>query len=404
MLTTSHFIEDNMNKPAILGGKPVFDNLVPIIKPTLPRLHEIKNDINDILSSGMITNYKYVEQFEEKTAKYLGIKNIVAVSSGMSGLILVFKTLSLKGEVITPSFTFVATAHSLVWNNLTPIFVDCNSRTFNIDYSLIEERINSKTSAILPVHIFGNPCDINPIKRIAKDYNLKLIFDAAHALGSRYKKKKIGIFGDAEVFSLSPTKIATASEGGLVATDDDELAEKIRNGRDCGNYGDYDCRFVGLSARMPETNAILGIKSLEMLEKNISNRYKLANSYKRELRKFPGIKFQEIAYGSRTNYQCFAILVESKEFGLNRNQLAVALKKENIATKIMYFNPPVHKQIAYSPFSKIYSNKLPVTEHVSKNIICLPMYSHLPKETVKNICFAIERIYNYSSEVDRIIK
>ncbi|UCD13689.1 MAG: DegT/DnrJ/EryC1/StrS family aminotransferase [Thermoplasmatales archaeon] len=392
-----------MDKPAVLGGKPTFKSLLPITKPTLPKLDSLSNRYTEILSSGMITNSKYVKQFEEELQNYIKVKHALAISSCTSGLMLIIKSLKLKGEIILPSFTFSASGHALIWNNIKPKFVDIDEKTYNIDPKKVNEAIGPKTSAILGVHIFGNPCDIKALDDIARDHKIKLIFDAAHALGSEYKNKRIGRFGHAESFSCSPTKLMVTGEGGIVTSNIDELKRRIMIGRNYGDDGSYDCEFAGLNARMSELHAILGLESLNMLEKNLKNRRKFAEMYIEKLKKLPGIKFQKINSSCRTTFKDFSIYIDSKKFGLNRDELSKALAKENIMSR-KYFYPPLHKQKAYSRFLKEYKNKLPVTNNISKNVLSLPLYSHMEIKDVNKVCDAIKRINGYSGFVRKKLK
>ncbi len=247
------------NTLAILGGRPVFDEMLPINRPTVPELEMMEEEYREVLGSGMLTN-----------DKYLGVRNAVCVSSATSGLILAEKCLGLTGEVIVPSFTFPAT-----------------------------------TQALLGVYIFGNPPEIDTLVDLAEKYNLKLIFDSAHALGSKYKNRFAGSFGNAEVFSFAPTKIVTSGEGGVITTDDDKLAEDLRIARNYGNTRDYNCRIVGLNARVPEMNAILGLKGIDFLENSVDRRKELVSIYKSLLGKMPGISFQKIADNARTTFKLF---------------------------------------------------------------------------------------------------
>jgi dTDP-4-amino-4,6-dideoxygalactose transaminase len=332
------------NKPAILGAEPVFKKKIPITEPTIPAVKSLLAMYGSVLKSRMITNSKYVQKFEDKVKKYTGAKYAVALNSCTSGLILIFKSLGLKGEVIVPSFTFYATAHALLWNNLKPVFVDCDPETYNINTNKIESLITLKTSAILGVHIFGNPADVESLEYISKKHKLKLIFDAAHGFGSKYKGRNIGTFGDAEAFSLSPTKLLTAGEGGMVTTNNEELARKLMIGRTYGDSGIYDPEFCGLSARMSEFHAVLGIESLNNLKANVAKRNKLVNLYKSILSEIPGISFQLIKDGNQSNFKDFSVLIDPEKFGLSRDALSLALAKENIVTK-NYFYPPLHQQM-----------------------------------------------------------
>lgn len=382
--------------PAILGGTPISPSLIPIIQPTLPSLDDIQSSLREILETRMITNHKYVKELEAKLISYIGAKNVIALSSCTTGLLLIGKSLGIQEEVITPSFSFSATSLALLWLGCKPIFVDCHPTKFTIDIDKIQEKINSKTSAVLATHIFGNPCDIKSLEEICDDHNLKLIFDAAHGSGAKYRGMSIGNFGDAESFSMSPTKVLTAGEGGYVTVKDNNLAEKIRIGRNYGNPGDYNTSVIGLSGRMPEFNAIIALKSLEMLEENIQKRHNLFKYYKRKLNIFPGISFQEIEEGARSSCKDFAILLNPSKFGLSRDKLYDALNAENIMTK-KYFSPAIHQQEVFKIFSN--GNNLDVTEKIAENILCLPLYSHMNISLIDTICKAIERIYNFRDKI-----
>ncbi len=366
---------------------------IPICRPTLPDFEDLRERFSEVFETGQLTNGKYVKEFEEKCMEFLGVRNAVAVANCTGGLMLTMKALGLTGEVIVPSFTFSATVHSLLWNGLKPVFVDCNPQTFNLDVNQIEQKITNKTSAILAVFIFGNPPEISKLEQISAEHNLKLLFDSAHAFGSKYRGKLAGAFGNAEVFSLTPTKLLVAGEGGLITTNDKELARKLRIGRDYGNPGDYNCEFVGLNARLTEFNAILGIRNLKDIEANILNRNKLVEFYRSFLLDLPGISFQKIDPGMRCTYKDFSILIDPEKFGLNRDTVASCLEKENIATK-KYYYPPVHKQDACRSICGEIEEGLPVTEYLSQNILSLPLYSHMGEEEVVKICKAVQKIYN----------
>jgi len=386
------------SKPAILGGKPVFPDGMPFAQPTLPDLGELTEQLYDVFASKNITNGKYVREFEKKAAEYLGVKQVVAVSSCTSGLMLSFRALGLTGEVIVPSFTFSATVQALLWNGLKPVFVDCDPKNFNLDSDLIEDLITPKTSAIVGVYVFGMPPDIGALQRISGKHDLKLVFDAAHAFGSRYFGRPAGGFGDAEIFSLSPTKLLATGEGGLVATNDDELAYRLKIGRDYANPGDYNCQFLGLNARMPEFNAVLGLKNLETIEQKVINRNRLAEIYKRNLDGIPGLIFQEALPDVRSTYKDLSVMVSPLEFGLSRDELEASLEAENIKTK-KYYYPPVHKQKFYTSMFGTNGSSLAVTEHVSRNILSLPMFSHMREEEVKKVCSAVRRIHRFRRKI-----
>jgi dTDP-4-amino-4,6-dideoxygalactose transaminase len=386
------------NRPAILGGKSAFQETIRIAQPTLFPPDEISKQLSEIFSSGQITNSKYVRVLEEEAAHYLGTKHAVAVSSCTSGLMLLEQALGLTGEVIVPSFTFCATTHSLLWNNLKPVFVDCERETYNIDPTKVNESVSTRTSAILAVDIFGNPCNRETLQKIASARNLRLIIDAAHSFGALYNGGKIGSYGEAQVISLSPTKMVVAGEGGIVITNSEALARRLRIGRNYGNPEDYDCEFAGLNARMTEMNAIIALKSFAMVEENVTRRNRLADQYRSCLSVIPGISFQRIRSEDRSTYKDFSLLVEPDVFGVNRDELARALAAENIQTR-PYFHPPVHRQKAYRSFAQGYEARLPNTEEVSLKALSLPLYSHMPSEQVDKICAAVESMHRYAREI-----
>ncbi len=391
-----------MNKPAILGGKPVFskDKFIPILRPTLPDVKALMPRLKKVFKSGQITNGSNVREFETLAAGYLGVKYCVAVSSCTSGLILAQKCLGLKGEVIVPSFTFHATVHSLLWNNLTPIFVDCREDTFNIDEEKMECLINKNTSAILAVYLYGNPPYMEKLQNVADKYNLKLIFDAAHAFGSKYKGLKAGGFGNTEVFSLSPTKLLITGEGGLVATNDKTLADSLKVARNYGDSGNYDCAFNGLNARMAEFNAILGVEGLKSVDRRVKDRNRIAQLYTNFFKHYDGIAFQKIEKRNLSTFKDYSIIINPAELGIDRDAVAIALERENIITK-KYFYPPVHMQKAYGLYNK---DGLEVTERLSKRVLSLPIYSSLTDGMIEDICCAFERIFKYKDEIKEALK
>jgi dTDP-4-amino-4,6-dideoxygalactose transaminase len=344
----------------------------------------------------MVTDHIYVRELEKNISSYLGVKNAVGISSCTAGLMLSMQLMGLrKTEVILPSFTFVATANAAYWNDCKIVLADCDPDTFDISPEDVQEKITKETKAIIGVHIFGNPCDIKALEEIAKDNGLKLIFDSAHAFGASYDGKKVGGFGDVEVFSCSPTKLFITTEGGIVTTGDDKLARDIRVARNYGNLPDYQCQVPGLNARMTEINALVGIEMLKEMEQIVKNRNEYVSVFKKLLGKIPGIKFQQTTKGAFHAYKDFGILVDPEEFGVNRDVLYDALAKENVMTK-KYFYPPVHMIDAYSDLADA---ELPNTEYVTNNVLCLPIHSYMDKELIEKISHSIERVHEFSGEI-----
>ena len=386
------------DKPAILGGSPIFQSPLGVFRPTLPPYEAVSDQIAELFETGMLTTGRFLREFEERLADHLGVKHAVAVSSCTVGLVLTCQALDLKDEAIVPSFTFMATVHPLTWNNVTPVFVDVDPETWNIDPERVEEAITPRTSAIVGVHLLGTPANVESLEEIAARHKLTLIFDAAHGFGALHRGKPLGRYGQAEVFSATPTKPLVAAEGGIVATNDDEVARRVRVGRNYGNPGDYGSEFPGLNARMPEFNAILGLKSLEMLEDNVRRRNQVAAEYYRRLGALPGIVFQRIEPVDRSSCKEFSMLIEEETFGLSRDELAKALQAEGVDTRL-YYDPPVHLHQAYRHLRDRYEGRLPVTDAIARQTITIPIYSHMDEATVDGICAAVERIYHHAEEV-----
>jgi dTDP-4-amino-4,6-dideoxygalactose transaminase len=381
---------DSTNRPAFLGGKPIFETAFRFIQPTLPPIEKVLEHYQPAYSTGMITNSGLVSRFESETAERLGVKHCVAVSSCTSGLMLTMKVLGVTGEVILPGFTFFASGHAVMWNGIRPVFADCQSDSWNIDPVDVERRITGRTSAILAVHVYGNPCDVHGLERIARRAGVKLIFDAAHAFGSEYGGRPIGQFGDAEVFSLTPTKLLVAGEGGLITTNDALLARLLRAGRNYGDAGAYDPEVMGLNARMTEFNAAMALAGLPLVDGKIRRHNEIAARYIRALSGLPGLSFQHVRGGNLCSYKDFSMVIDHHQFGMTRDEFRQALLAENIETK-KYFYPPMHQQKLYRRHHQG-ALPLPETDRVSNNVLSLPIYDALPDRTCDGIIRAIERI------------
>jgi dTDP-4-amino-4,6-dideoxygalactose transaminase len=390
-------IDPRTKLPAILGGKPAFEQLLPIVRPTLPKFDELSAELAEIVGTGMVTRGRQLRAFEEAAAAHLRVKHAVAVSSCTSGLMLAYQGLGLKGDIIAPSFTFMATVSAAVWAGLRPVLVDVELHTHNIDPAAIEDAITPSTTGIVAVHNFGNPADIETLEKIAKRRGLKLVFDAAHGFGAQYQGVPVGPQGDAHVYSLSPTKLVVAGEGGIVATNSDELAEKIRRGREYGMGNGYDSLFAGINSRMSEFHACLGRHSLAMLEGHVRHRQELVGLFRQELGKLPGIGFQRVLPGNRSSYKDFSLTVDAEQFGISRDEFSKALAVENIDSR-KYYDPPVHQQTAYRQFAPI-DDRLKVTEQLARTSLSLPLWSHMTTETVLEMCQACERIHRSADEV-----
>ena len=394
-MSSSERLREN-DLPAIHGGRPLFSQRFRFIRPTLPSLENVLGNYRTVYDSGVITNADLVGKFEAAVAERLEVKHCVAVSSCTSGLMMVERALGLTGEIIIPSFTFFATGHSARWNNLTPVFADCEADTWNVDVADVERKITERTSALLIVHLYGNPANVEALTQIAKRHNLKLIFDGAHAFGSRYRGRPVGQFGDAEVFSLSPTKLLVAGEGGLVTTNDGTLAKAIRGMRNYGDTGAYDPEWLGMNARMSEFNAALGLAGLPNVDERVSRRNHIAQMYTNLMAPLPGLRFQTVHPQDVNTYKDYSIHVTPEQFGLTRDELAEGLLAENIETK-KYFYPPMHMQTLYRSFHNSAKKDLRQTEEVTGGILSLPIYESLPDSTIENVARAIHRLARFAA-------
>ena len=382
--------------PAVLDGTPAFPELLPLVQPTLPQWDQgLAHDVEQLLVTGMLTKGVQLQEMEARMAEHLDVRYAIGVASCTLGLLLTFQALGLSGEVIVPSFTFMATAHPLHLLGIEPVFVDIDPETWNIDVAAVERAITPRTTAIVAVHVFGNPAPVAELEALAKARELRLVFDAAHGFGAQYRGRPVGPFGDAEVFSMSPTKLLVAGEGGIVATNDDDVADKLRLGREYGNRGSYDSEFAGLNARLAEFNAILALRNLETLEEAAETRTRLVAQFTERLKVLPGIRFQRVHPQDRSSYKDFSIWLDEELFGLSRDELALALKAEKIDTR-SYYDPPLHRHQTYRHLMKRYQESLPVTDAIAHGALSLPIWSHMPPETVHRICDALIRIQQHA--------
>ena len=395
MSLTMHRKSDALRPPQ--AGNPSFAEPFPFMRPTVPDLSQVIADYQSAYRNGLLTNSSLVARLESAVAERLRVKYCVAVSSCTSGLMMVLRALGLTGEVILPSFTFFATGHAVLWNGLKPVFANCDIDSWNISPSDVEKKINSATSAIIGVHMYGNPCDVAALEAIARRHGLKLIFDAAHGFGSAYRGMPIGSFGDAEVFSLSPTKLLVAGEGGLVTTNDSQLATAIRAMRNYGDVGAYNPQWLGMNARMTEFNASLAWHGLSLVDTKVRRRNYISGMYTEMLSSLPGIRFQKVHPANTNTYKDYSIHVTPEVFGMTRDALAQSLRAENIETK-KYFHPPLHQQTLYSKFHESESNDLSQTEYVADGILSLPIYESLPDETVRGVAEALKRIARFAAD------
>lgn len=383
-----------MSRFAIHGGDPAFPDGVQFVRPPTPPLDRVVARLAPSYDKGILTNGPLVAELERRTAERLGVTDVVAVASCTAGLMLTLRALAPDGAVLVPSFTFSAGPHAVAWNGLPVVFAECDARSFQLDCTDAAARLDG-VGAVMATHVSGAPCAVAEVERMAADAGVPALFDAAHAFGARRDSRPVGGGGVAEVFSLTPTKPLTAGEGGLVATNHDELAALVRIGRDYGNPGDYDTQFVGLNARMSELHAAVALESLAELDQHLATREALARRYLDGLRTIPGIVPQQVDPGDSSTWKDFTVRVSEDGFGVSRDRLVAVLRAEGVDTRC-YFDPPVHRQRAHAQAQPV---DLPVTDHVSASVVSLPLYRDLEPVTVNRITELLALVHDHADEI-----
>lgn len=386
--------------PAVLGGTPAFPDGLPLVRPTIDDPAALERALGAVVDSGMLTNGAAVRRLEDVVGDRLGTE-IVAVSSCTAGLMLVLQAIGATGRVVMPSFTFSASAHAVVWSGGTPDFADVEPERATLDPKDLAALLDG-ASAMTATHIYGTPCEVEALGQLADDAGIPLLYDAAHALGSARGGVPIGRFGVAEVFSLSPTKVVVAGEGGLVSTTDPDLAARLRIGRDYGNPGDYDTRFCGLNARMSELHATVALASFSRLDEHLATRRALVEHFERVVAGLPGLHVVRPADGDTSTFKDLTIVVDAEEFGLTAPQLQRALKAEGIDNR-RYYHPPIHRQQAYEGRWAT-PRPLPVTDALADSVLSPPLWSHMDNGTVGRVAKAIWRVQQQSDEVLALLK
>lgn len=384
--------------PAVLGGRQAFPDGLPLVRPTLPDTPALAARLQAILDGGRLTNGPTVAELEERVAERLGVPHVVAVASCTAGLMLVLQALGANGRVVLPSFTFSASAHAVVWAGGEPDFAEVDERTCTLDPTDAKAVVGGAV-AMTATHVYGTPCDTDALRALADSAGIPLVYDAAHALGSLRAGVPVGRFGTAEVFSLSPTKVVVAGEGGLVATADAGLAEACRLGRDYGNPGDYDCRFPGLNARLSELHAAVALASLAGLDERVERRNRLAGRFAAGVAGLAGLTLAGVRDGDTSTWKDLTVIVDPEAFGLPVDGLAGALRAEGIDSR-RYYHPPIHQQAAYAgrwPARR----PLPVTEDLSTRVLSVPLWSHMADHHIDGVAEAVARIHAHAEEVGR---
>jgi dTDP-4-amino-4,6-dideoxygalactose transaminase len=363
-----------------MNDKPVY-----VTQPHLPPLSEFIPYLEQIWASKMLTNGgPFHQQLEAALCEYLGVKHISLFTNGTVALLTALQALQITGEVITTPYSFVATSHALVWNGLTPVFVDIDPESLNLDPSKIESAITPRTSAILPVHCYGRPCDVDAIQRISDYFNLKVIYDAAHAFGVQCHCGSLLQHGDLSVLSFHATKVFNTFEGGAIVSPDLETKLRIDRLKNFGFVDEVTVIAPGINGKMSEMNAAFGLVQLRHLGEALARRKLIDEHYRAKLGAVKGISIPGITSGTAHNYSYFPILV-GREFPLMRDQLYLKLKEQNIFAR-RYFFPLISDFPTYNNLPSAVHSNLPAAAKAAEEVLCLPIYPDLKHTEVGTIC------------------
>jgi dTDP-4-amino-4,6-dideoxygalactose transaminase len=365
------YIITTINQMVYGGSK-----MINVTKTYLPNVKKYKEYVDKIFESGWITNNgQMVQELEKRLREYLGVKNIILVSNGTLALQVAYKLLNLEGEVITTPFSFAATTSSMVWEGLKPVFADINSDTFCLDHTKIVERITDKTTAIVPVHVFGNGCEVEEIEKIARKYDLKVIYDAAHAFGVEYSGSSILNYGDVSILSFHATKIFHTIEGGALIIKEDKLYERAKRLINFGITGPENINGIGINAKMNEFQAAMGLCVLDDIDETLVKRKTVYETYIKELKDNKDIKLQMHNQECNYNYGYFPILLNSEEI---LHDIKSKLEEQDIYPR-RYFYPSL------DTLDYVESSYMKNSNDISKRILCLPISSSLPESDICRI-------------------
>ncbi len=393
--------ENRVEELAIMGGTPSFEEKLHVGRPNIGDPARLLERISDTLDRGWLTNNGLnVQEFERELSKLLGVEHCVATCNATVALEITIKATGLTGEVIVPSWTFIATAHALQWQEITPVFCDVDPVTHNIDPRRVEEMLTPRTTGIIGVHLWGRPCDIDALAYIARRHNIKLIFDAAHAFACSYKGRMIGSFGDAEVFSFHATKFFNTFEGGAIATNDAELAARIRLMKNFGFEGYDKVSHIGINGKMNEISAAMGLTSLESLEEFVNVNRRNYRQYREELHGVPGVHLLPYDETERCNYQYVVLEIDAPVTGLSRDELVHILWAENVRAR-RYFYPGCHRMEPYRSYYPRAGLMLPVTETLAERVLSLPTGMAVGRDQITTICSIIRTAVSRSSTIRR---
>ncbi|HET7537996.1 MAG TPA: aminotransferase class I/II-fold pyridoxal phosphate-dependent enzyme [Candidatus Didemnitutus sp.] len=380
------------SNPWPAGANPEFNEPFHVGRPNLGERRRFLARVNEMLDRRWLTNRgPLVQELERKIADFVGVKHCVAVCNATVALEIVIRAAELKGEVIVPSFTFIATAHSLQWQEITPVFCDLDPATHNMDPACVEALITPRTTGIIGVHVWGRPCNVDALAQIAARRKLTLLFDAAHAFGCSHQGRMIGGFGRAEVLSFHATKFFNTFEGGAIVTNDDELATKVRLMQNFGFHGYDNVIYIGTNGKMPEVCAAMGLTNLESIGDFLVQNKRNYEAYRDELAGLPGIKLLAYDDRERCNYQYIVLEVDEALSGVPRMELIKELHTQNVLARC-YFWPGCHNMEPYRSYFPHAKLLLPKTEALAAKIVVLPTGTAVKPSEVRRICAIIRRV------------
>lgn len=362
---------------------------ITVTSPLLPPLEEFMPYLQDIWDRHWLTNNgHYHQQLEKELCDYLGVKYISVFSNGTLALITALQALRITGEVITTPYSFVATTHSLWWNGIKPVFVDIEPKTFNIDPEKIEAAITPKTTAIMPVHVYGNPCNLAKIQQIADTYGLKVIYDAAHAFGVKEKGESVLNFGDLSILSFHATKVFSTIEGGAIVCHDEKMKKRIDFLKNFGFADEVTVVAPGINAKLNEVQSAFGLMSLKHVDAAIARRKAISEAYRSALANVNGISYIDELPDVEHNYSYFPIFVDADKFGAERDELYHLMQEQGVYGR-RYFYPLISSFSTYRGLDSAAVNNLPVANKVSNQVICLPLHQDMTDDDVSRVLNAI---------------
>jgi dTDP-4-amino-4,6-dideoxygalactose transaminase len=379
-------LKERIQDLAIFGGKVSFGEALHVGRPNIGNKKRFLERMGQVVDRRWLTNDgPCLQEFEQRIQHLLGVRYGHALCNATIGLQLTMQAMELAGEVIVPAFTFIATAHAVQWLGITPVFCDVDPRTHTIDPARVEELITPRTTGIIGVHLWGQPCDIEALESIARRHHLKLLFDSAHAFNCSWRGRMIGNFGDAEVFSFHATKFFNTCEGGLLATNNSALASRVMHMRNFGFAGLDQTDSLGTNAKMSEISAAMGLCNLDSLSEFVQVNYSNYLAYRRGLKDISGVLMLEYELSERRNYQYVVLEIDERKTELSRDDLQRILWAENVLAR-RYFFPGCHRMQPYVSIMPDISARLPVTERLARRVLVLPTGTAVSDEQIEIIC------------------